>query len=78
MKVTIIGSGCATCERLHSMVKSLVESGKITAKIEYLKDVNELIKRGIMGSPALLVDNKVINIGMPDSSETLLQLINKR
>ena len=78
MKVTIIGSGCATCERLHSMVKALVESGKVNARIEYLKDVNELIKRGIMGSPALLVDDKVVNVGMPDSSETLLELINGR
>ena len=71
MKITIIGSGCPTCKALHDKVSKLKEDGKVKADIEYIKDVNELIKRGIMGSPALLVDGKVVNVGMPSDKELL-------
>ena len=51
MKITVIGSGCPTCEKLHKMVMKLKEEGKIKAEVEYIKDVNELVTRGVMGSP---------------------------
>jgi len=71
MKITIIGSGCPTCKALYDKVSKLKEEGKVKAEIEYIKDVNELMKRGIMGSPALLVDGKVVNVGMPGDKELL-------
>jgi small redox-active disulfide protein 2 len=77
MKITIIGSGCPKCQALYSKVKKLKESGKTKAEIEYIKDVSELIKRGIMGSPALLIDGKTVFVGMP-SDEELLKLIKER
>jgi small redox-active disulfide protein 2 len=58
MKISIIGSGCPTCKTLYEKVKKINAEKKIGAEIEYIADFNELIKRGIMGSPALLVDDK--------------------
>ncbi len=75
MKITIIGSGCPTCEALYKKVRDLKEAGRIDAEIEYLKDVGELVKRGIMGSPALLIDEKPVYIGMPESDDKLLEII---
>lgn len=77
MKITIIGSGCPTCEALYNKVKKLKERGKIKAEIEYVKDVGELVKRGIMGSPALLIDGKPVHVGMP-SDEELLKIIKEK
>lgn len=77
MKITIIGSGCPTCEALYDKVKKLKESGKIKAEIDYIKDIGELVKRGIMGSPALLIDGKPVHVGMP-SDEELLKIIKER
>lgn len=74
MKITIVGSGCPSCEKLHQMVKELKAKGKISGEIEYLKGVNELVKRGIMGSPAILVDDKLVFTGKP-SEEELLKLL---
>lgn len=75
MKISVIGSGCTTCESLYNKVKKLKEEGKIEANIEYIKDVNELAKRGIMGSPALLINDKPVHVGMPESDEKLLEII---
>lgn len=76
INITIIGSGCPTCEALYDKVKKLKEEGKIDAEIEYKKDVAELVKRGIMGSPALLINGKPVHVGMPGDEE-LLKIIKK-
>ena len=77
MKISIIGSGCPTCEALYRKVKKLKEEGKIDAEIEHIKDVNELVNRGIMGSPALLINENPVHVGMPESDEKLLEIIKK-
>jgi small redox-active disulfide protein 2 len=78
MKITIIGSGCSKCESLYEKVKKLKQEGKISADIEYKKDVNELAERGIMGSPAVLVNGKPVLVGMPKSDDELLRVILKK
>jgi len=77
MKIRIIGSGCPTCHKLHEMVLSLKKEGKIKADVEYSKDINELIELGVIGSPALLVNGKVANVGMPENEIKLLEIIKK-
>jgi len=77
MKIKIIGSGCPTCKKLHQMVVKLKDEGKIKADVEYSDDVNELIKLGAMGSPALVVDGKLASVGMPENEKKLLEIIKK-
>ncbi len=77
MKIKVIGSGCPTCIRLHELVVKLKKEGKIKADVQYSKDINELIELGVMGSPALVIDGKVANVGMPESEEKLLEIIKK-
>ena len=77
MQIKILGSGCPTCHKLHQMVVKLKDEGKIKADVEYSKDINELIELGVMGSPALVIDGKVANVGMPENEEKLLSVIKK-
>ena len=75
MQIKVIGSGCPTCHRLHEMVLSLKKEGKIKAEVEYSQDINELIELGVMGSPALVVDGKVVKVGMVKDEKELLKLL---
>jgi len=77
MKIKVIGSGCPTCTNLYHMVEKLKKDGKIKADIAYSKDINELIELGVIGSPALLVNGKVANVGMPENEKKLLEIIKK-
>jgi protein-disulfide isomerase len=77
MKIRIIGSGCPTCHTLHEMVLKLKKEKKITADIEYSSDMIELIKLGVMGSPALVINGKVAKVGMPQNEKNLLDIIQK-
>ena len=75
MKIKVIGSGCPTCTKLYQWVIKLKEEGKINAEVEYSKDINELIELGVMESPALVVDGKVVKVGMVKDEKELLSLL---
>jgi small redox-active disulfide protein 2 len=75
MQIKVIGSGCPTCHRLHEMVLSLKKDGKIKAEVEYSQDINELIELGVMGSPALVVNGKVVKVGMVKDEKELLKIL---
>ncbi|KYC48919.1 MAG: hypothetical protein AMQ74_01531 [Candidatus Methanofastidiosum methylothiophilum] len=74
MKVKIMGSGCPTCKALYEKVKKLAEEGKIEATVEYSSDINELINEGVMGSPAIMIDGKIVKVGKV-SDEQLYKIL---
>ena len=81
MKIKVIGSGCPTCSALHEKVKKIVSENKIDAKIEYIKDINELIKLGVMSSPALVIDGEVAlsgSISDAEIKENILERVKKK
>lgn len=74
MKIRVVGSGCATCKRLHEQVQRIVEENGIDAEVDYSTDVNELIEAGVMGSPGLFIDGQVVHVGSIDD-ERLFKLL---
>ena len=64
-----MGSGCATCKALYEKIKRLATEGKINATVEYSSDINDLINEGVMGSPAIMIDGKVVKVGNPSEEE---------
>jgi small redox-active disulfide protein 2 len=75
MKIEVIGSGCAKCKQLYERVERIVKTNEINAEVTYVPDANELIERGILGSPAMVVDGEVVLIGSLASDTELLRLI---
>ena len=76
MNIKVVGSGCPVCAKLYDMLVMLVKDKKLDAKIEYITDVQKLIDLGVMGSPALVVDEKVMFVGAPGNERDLLKIIN--
>ena len=66
MKIQVLGSGCPTCQKLNALVEEIVsESGKGDA-VEYItgeEGTVKIIKLGVMSSPVLVVDGKVVMVG---------------
>ena len=63
MNIKVLGGGCCKCENLLSAVKEAVAQKGIDAEIEYITDMSKIMEFGIMSTPALMVDNKVVSIG---------------
>lgn len=59
MKLQILGTGCAKCRTLAENVKAAVDSLGIDAEIEKVESIEDIIRFGVMSTPALVVDGKV-------------------
>jgi small redox-active disulfide protein 2 len=70
MKIEILGSGCARCKQLEANVKKALEETKKKAEIIKVTDIDEIISRGVMATPAIVIDGKVKAFGrIPDVDE---------
>jgi small redox-active disulfide protein 2 len=76
MNIKVLGSGCANCVRLEANVKeALAASGILDATVEKVTDYADIAAYGIMSTPGLVVDERVLVSGrVPDASE-VAQLI---
>jgi small redox-active disulfide protein 2 len=71
LKIKVVGSGCANCERLAQLCREIVNDNDIAADIEKITDVNKFADLGIMLTPGLLLNNKVMSSGKVPTKWTL-------
>ena len=74
-KIQILGTGCPNCKKLAENAEIAVRQLGAEYQIEKITDINEIMKFGIMMTPALAVDGQVKVIGKVLSSEQIKQLL---
>ena len=75
MKIEVLGPGCAKCETLLARVKEVAARLEIDCEITKVSDITEMIARGIMMTPALVVDGEVKSVGKVPTADQLEDLI---
>ena len=63
MEIKILGSGCKKCISLTENTKSAVEELGLDASISKVTDFADISAYGVMSTPALVVDEKVVSFG---------------
>lgn len=63
MKLEVLGTGCAKCKTLLENVKKAVETSGKEAEIVKVEDIPTIMKYGVMSTPALVKDGKVLFSG---------------
>jgi len=69
--VKILGSGCPNCIRLENLCKEVVAEKKLEATIEKVTDLNEIGQYGVMITPGLVINGKVVSQGKIPVKHTL-------
>lgn len=75
LKVEILGTGCKKCQQLEANAKAAIVNRHMEAEVAHITDTMEIVKRGVMKTPALVVDGKVLSQGKvlgPQEIEPLL------
>ena len=73
--VKVLGSGCDKCRALEkAAIEALKESGR-EPRVQHVSDFAEIAKYGVMQTPALVVDGKVVSYGKVLSKEEVLKLL---
>jgi small redox-active disulfide protein 2 len=77
MEIEILGGGCANCRALEALVKEAVAELGVTATVTEVTDYAAIASRGVMATPALVVDGEVLLSGrVPDRTEVTRLLAN--
>lgn len=77
MEIKILGTGCPKCKILEKLTREVVEQNGIDATIIKVEDIMEIMKYGIMTTPALVVNEKVEIKGRVPSSDEIKQILTK-
>ena len=58
-KIEILGTGCAKCKRLFANAQEAVKDLKIAAEVVKVEELDEIVDRGVMLTPALFINGEV-------------------
>ncbi len=75
MKIEILGVGCPKCKQLTANAEAAVKEMNIEAEIVKVTDIDKITDRGIMMTPALVVDGRVVASGRLMSKEEIKPLL---
>ncbi|MFA6135096.1 MAG: thioredoxin family protein [Phycisphaerae bacterium] len=74
-KLQILGSGCARCKKLAENVEAAAKALGIEYAIEKVTEINEIMKFGVMLTPALVVDGTVKVVGRVPDPEAIKAML---
>ena len=63
IKLQVLGTGCPKCKKLAENVEAAAKVLAIEYEIEKVTDINDIMKFGVMITPALIVDGQVKIVG---------------
>ncbi|MEI7677195.1 MAG: thioredoxin family protein [Bacteroidales bacterium] len=75
MKIKVLGTGCAKCKTLEKMTRETIAELGIEAEVEKVEDIIAIMGYGVMTTPALVIDEKVVLSGNLPSIPKLKELL---
>ncbi len=74
-KLQILGTGCPKCKKLAELTEETAKRLGLEYQLEKVTDINEIMKFGVMMTPALAVDGVVKVAGKVPSTEEIAKMI---
>jgi small redox-active disulfide protein 2 len=75
MEIKILGSGCARCQSLEKTTREAISELGINATVEKVEDIQKIMEYGVMRTPGLVINEKVILTGQVPKLTELKELL---
>ena len=73
--IEVLGSGCPNCRRLEANAREAVVMAGVEAEVSHVTDPREIVGRGVMSTPGLAIDGRVVSTGrIPSAGDIALWL----
>jgi len=77
MEIKVLGTGCSKCKTLEKLTRDAVAELGIPAEIEKVEDIYKIMSFGVMSTPALVIDQKIVVSGRVPSVSEIKDMIAK-
>lgn len=75
MEIKVLGTGCPKCKQLEKAVTDTLAELDIAANVSKVQDIMKIMEYGILHTPGLVINGKVVLSGRLPSSNELKQLL---
>lgn len=77
MKVTVYGPGCPKCQKVEEVARQAIAQAGVNADLIKIKDPTKMAEAGVLMTPALAIDGKVVVSGkIPSVAEVVTHIMN--
>ena len=73
LEIKILGEGCAICNSLENEVREVLSEMSLGADLEHVREPEQIAKYKVKGTPALLINGKVMSTGTPPSKKNIIK-----
>lgn len=77
MQIKVMGTGCRKCKALLAATEEAVKNSGVQAEIEYVTDMIKIAETGLMSTPGLIIDDKIVSSGKVLEAQAVAELIEK-
>jgi small redox-active disulfide protein 2 len=77
MVIKVLGPGCANCQKLEALAKRAVEELSLDAEVVKVSDYAEIMSYGVMSTPALVVDEKLVLAGRVPTYDEVVTILSR-
>jgi len=68
--IKVLGSGCANCKTTLKLIEDAAAELGTPVQLEKVEDIGEIMAQGVMSTPGVVVDGKVVHAGgVPDKAK---------
>lgn len=71
IKVEVLGTGCKKCQQLEANAKEAIAALNLDAEVVHIKDPMQIAERGVMKTPALVVNDTLVSQGQVATPEQI-------
>jgi len=75
MKIEILGGGCSKCKAIEKIIRQVVEELGKEVEIVKVEDLQEIVNRGVMVTPAVVVNGEVKITGRVASAKEIKKIL---
>ena len=70
IEIRILGTGCANCKATQRLVEQVLAARGVQARVEKVEDMASIMRYGVMSTPGVVIDGKVVHSGgVPSRSQ---------
>ena len=77
MEIKILGTGCARCKTLENHTWEAAKEMELNALIEKVEDIQKIMEYGILRTPGLVINNKVVLSGQVPGVQEMKEILEK-